>query len=176
MKCMVDNCERNEYGKLKYCENHYRRMLRNGSLEPKRKSNKNLESWECKTCEILKPKSEYGICGTAKNGSTYRFNECKKCRSNRNRLGPGDRRPRTLAKYGLTIEDYDRMLREQEFICPICKVEQDKVMHVDHDHLTGSVRGLLCESCNKGLGFFKDSVDNLRNAIKYLEKEGLSKG
>ena len=51
-------------------------------------------------------------------------------------------------------------------LCCICGEKQELV--IDHDHRTGKVRGLLCGSCNKGLGFFKDNKKYLNSAIKYL--------
>ena len=80
--------------------------------------------------------------------------------------------------YGITEEDYLRMLKEQNEVCKIClKPEtakaKDKVkrLSVDHCHTTGKVRGLLCDNCNKALGCFKDSISNLENAIKYLKEK-----
>lgn len=83
----------------------------------------------------------------------------------------------TLRKYGLTYEGYQRMMLQQEGACKICKFLFDDSIeskypdkpHVDHDHRTGKVRGLLCLSCNHGLGKFKDSVTLLVEAIAYLE-------
>jgi hypothetical protein len=72
-----------------------------------------------------------------------------------------------LKKYNLTKEQYDEMVAEQEGCCAICKVEQDG-LHVDHDHATLRVRGLLCMKCNTALGLLQDSPDNLQRAIKYL--------
>lgn len=69
-------------------------------------------------------------------------------------------------RYGITTVDVDRMKQAQEGLCAICRCE--KILVVDHDHLTGKVRGLLCQDCNKGLGMFNDSSLNLRNAIVYL--------
>ena len=60
------------------------------------------------------------------------------------------------------------MLIEQEKRCVICK--RNVILRVDHCHTTGKVRGLLCHNCNTGLGQFKDNIDNLKMAIKYLEK------
>lgn len=60
---------------------------------------------------------------------------------------------------------------EQKGLCKICHQPPNgrwKRLAVDHDHLTGKVRGLLCHSCNAGLGHFKDSVDALRSAISYI--------
>ena len=78
-------------------------------------------------------------------------------------------------KYNITIEDYDRMLLEQNNCCAICKSEYsgrgNKIFDVDHCHTTGKVRGLLCVTCNFSLGGFKDSVENLMTAIEYLNKQ-----
>ena len=73
--------------------------------------------------------------------------------------------------YGITLDDYDRMLEEQGGECAICgKHPTKKRLCVDHDHQTNKVRGLLCEKCNWGIGQFNDTVVLLRNAIEYLEK------
>jgi hypothetical protein len=74
-------------------------------------------------------------------------------------------------RYGINIEQYDKMLQEQEGCCKICKIPHTslrKRMAVDHCHSTGKVRGLLCDSCNKGLGHFKDDLELLSKAIDYL--------
>lgn len=72
--------------------------------------------------------------------------------------------------YGLTLLEYDDLLERQESACAICFTPViDRSLHVDHDHISGSVRGLLCRGCNMGLGNFLDSVEHLRNAIRYLE-------
>ena len=60
------------------------------------------------------------------------------------------------------------MMVEQANGCAICG-NSDKRLHVDHDHATGKVRGLLCMECNVSLGKFKDSPELLRKAIVYLE-------
>lgn len=77
------------------------------------------------------------------------------------------------SKYGLTLADYDEMLRTQGNGCAICgktPEENGKRLAVDHDHETGDVRGLLCDMCNKGLGCFGDSSQRLRSAANYLER------
>lgn len=78
-----------------------------------------------------------------------------------------------LKKYNLTLMDYDSLLIKQGYSCGIC-LEKDPGgkgrWHIDHDHLTNKVRGLLCHNCNTALGGFKDSVGNLQRAINYLAK------
>lgn len=71
--------------------------------------------------------------------------------------------------------DIDHLFYAQAGRCAVCEVQMlrtnrnPRAAHIDHDHTTGKVRGLLCSSCNMGLGVFKDSPDLLRQAIKYLE-------
>jgi hypothetical protein len=73
-------------------------------------------------------------------------------------------------KYGITAEDYNYMLEQQQGGCAICFQgnPSGRRLAVDHNHDTGEVRGLLCGSCNVGLGNFGDNVDNLEAAIDYL--------
>lgn len=81
-------------------------------------------------------------------------------------------------KYGITTEDRNAMYRAQGGRCAICGVgivlgsqKADKAC-IDHDHQTGVVRSLLCNTCNVGLGSFKDDVALLARAIVYLEDHG----
>jgi hypothetical protein len=86
-------------------------------------------------------------------------------------------KPRTVkneklkSSFGITIEQYDAIAANQNHQCALCGIpqaEQRKQMAVDHDHVTGKVRALLCHNCNVGLGNFKDSEQILTKAIKYL--------
>jgi len=78
-------------------------------------------------------------------------------------------RKQQLSLYGLTLEDYDTMLVEQNNSCAICNRTVEGNLFVDHDHKTDGVRGLLCNSCNLGLGYFYDNVDFLTQAVLYLK-------
>jgi hypothetical protein len=75
-------------------------------------------------------------------------------------------------KYGVSIERYNSMLKEQENVCAICGNPPDEhtQLYIDHNHETGAVRGLLCRDCNFGLGFFRDNIASLQNAVDYLKK------
>jgi len=75
-----------------------------------------------------------------------------------------------LRKYGLTKDSYQNLLEKQNNLCVICTKEFTTTPHVDHDHSTGKVRGLLCYPCNSGLGQFEDDIDRLKRAIKYLKQ------
>ena len=78
-----------------------------------------------------------------------------------------------VRRYGITSADYYRMLEEQNGGCAICGLPEQstyfKRLSVDHDHDTNKVRGLLCSECNFGLGKFKDDIDLLIKASKYLK-------
>ena len=75
-------------------------------------------------------------------------------------------------RYGITVSQYQEMLREQAGGCAICGKVQEGHLRVDHSHATNRVRGLLCTTCNVGLGSFQDNPDLLRRAITYLETRG----
>jgi hypothetical protein len=72
--------------------------------------------------------------------------------------------------HGVEDGSYESMLRLQDARCLICK--EIKRLVVDHCHVNGHVRGLLCSQCNSGLGFFHDSVENLSGAVRYLQERG----
>lgn len=82
------------------------------------------------------------------------------------------RRHHLHKKYGITPEIFAEMLKSQNGMCAICltddPVGKSKQWHVDHCHTTGKVRGLLCDRCNRGLGYFLDSPDVVQTAAEYL--------
>lgn len=86
-------------------------------------------------------------------------------------------RDRELRKsFGIGLDDYNRMLKEQNGVCAICKKPETLVNHgrvmplpVDHCHKTGKIRGLLCAHCNHAIGKFDDDVALLESAISYLK-------
>jgi Recombination endonuclease VII len=81
-----------------------------------------------------------------------------------------DRDDTLQRKYGITLEQYEQMRLDQDNKCAICSNEFTKSPHTDHDHETGEVRSLLCGTCNKGLGQFKDDPELLRKAAVYIER------
>lgn len=72
-------------------------------------------------------------------------------------------------KYRLPIETYEKMVEAQLGCCAICE-KPVEVLHVDHRQGTHIVRGLLCGTCNRGLGMFYDNSQWLENAAQYLKK------
>lgn len=77
-----------------------------------------------------------------------------------------------LKKYGLNEEQYLERFNNQNGCCRICGTSQEKLkssLHIDHNHKTGKVRGLLCVKCNNGIGQFNDSIELLEKTIEYLK-------
>lgn len=117
----------------------------------------------CTKCGELKPLTEFYNRRTVENGKRP---ECKSCK--RIQATGSSRKLKT----GCTPEQYDELYIKQKGCCAICgkhASEQSKALSADHCHTTQKVRGLLCMSCNTGLGFFKDSIYLLQEAQKYLE-------
>lgn len=109
-------------------------------------------------------------CYRCKNTTRYRSTRtcivCAKMHNN-SYLTPERRRKYSLkSKYNLTPTEHDALISEQNSKCAIC--EDTTKLHIDHDHRTGVVRGLLCHSCNVSLGHFRDNIQILEKAIKYL--------
>lgn len=83
------------------------------------------------------------------------------------------RRSLLRKSYGLEWEDYQKLLDFQDRTCAICLVkftDEGVIEHLDHDHATGEVRGVLCDACNHGLGRFRDSIEYLERAQQYLRR------
>jgi hypothetical protein len=122
----------------------------------------------CRDCGQVKPLDEFPIATRKANGrNTY----CKPCFAARvvaSRIKVhGDRREYHLRhRYGIGVADVERMLEAQDGKCLIC--EKPEPEHVDHDHGTGKVRGILCFNCNQGLGNFRDDMRSLIRAVDYL--------
>lgn len=127
---------------------------------------------KCKSCNETLPVTSFFIKKDP-NNKYYRFNSpCKEC-SNANRNASYQKAYQIKTKYNMTSEEYKNMLIAQEYSCDICGIHRDdcsKDFSVDHCHSSGNVRGLLCQSCNIGLGNFRDSIKIMKNAIAYIKK------
>lgn len=78
-----------------------------------------------------------------------------------------------LGRYGITAADYDSILAAQGGRCACCGAAANrsgKRLFVDHDHATGSVRGVICLNCNRGIGSLGDTIEGVRRALNYLER------
>ena len=85
-------------------------------------------------------------------------------------------RKSNLKKYGISLEDYDRMFEKQNGNCKTCGLpEINQRLAVDHCHETGKVRGLLCSRCNLVLGRVEENTETLWNMIEYLKEHSLER-
>jgi len=149
----------------------------------------------CTKCNENKDLSEFSKCKRNKDGHQYRCKSCdskvdknwytvnakrKKELSDRwQKENPDKVKKYKLQKYGLTVKEHDLMLANQNNLCALClKPETDvvpqtgeiKALTVDHCHVTGRVRGLLCGNCNRALGHFKDDPNVCDAASIYLRR------
>lgn len=129
-------------------------------FDPKMTS-KSLYMKRCGTCKQLKPISEFSKQTKAKDGLQSR---CKECHNVAMVSWNVENR------YGITYEVKLKMIEEQNGCCALCRqpFENEKATHVDHCHITGKIRDILCRNCNTALGSFGDSIQLLQRAMNYL--------
>ena len=108
------------------------------------------------------------------SGDAYCY-ECKKARTYQFRRDNPElakqytKTSRRRRSYGLEPEQYAALLEDQHGTCAVCREQPTgRGLHVDHDHETGEIRGLLCHNCNTALGLFKDNMLILTAAMAYL--------
>lgn len=137
----------------------------------------------CAGCQNNLPLSDFTLRKTGKR-TGQPVSKCKKCRVLVNNQYKGkegslyDRVgwPSKIRRaYGVEPEDYYRMLSEQGGGCAICGSKTPgyngkKKFAIDHCHITGMVRGVLCHPCNKALGLFKDEPETMMKAAAYINR------
>lgn len=139
--CKVEGCERERKagGDGQYCQMHRKRVIRRGDPG-----------------------------GAERQRAPFNEAEWDKPNTRRGK--------RLLDEYGLTIAEYDRLFLKQKGRCAVCgstspnskRARSDMSFCVDHDHVTGQVRGLLCQACNRALGMLKDDPELLEKAARYI--------
>jgi len=152
---------------------HYRRSLAIVGDEP---------SHSCATCGRAFPEVQFYVRRRETSHGDKRFwqSSCKDCTRTRRRITQNSTNAVGLTRsrqyylkrrYGITPEQWDAIWEAQGRRCGSCKspATDGKYWHVDHNHRTGKVRGILCHGCNTGLGNFRDDPARLQAAIHYLE-------
>ena len=128
----------------------------------------------CKSCDTTKPIDDFYLRNKT---SMVRHSTCKECDKKRvkeNHDPVAYRNAELQRRYGITQQDYEVMIAEQNNQCAICNATEPGGRHnrgyfvVDHCHTTGKVRKLLCNNCNTALGLVGDNVDTLHKMINYL--------
>ena len=128
---------------------------------------------QCKKCKQEKEeksfyKSSPGVCISCKRNQNKQWKQ-----DNQQRQKENLRRNSLRRNYGITLEQYEELLKKQDYSCAVCKRHKDeftKNLAVDHDHHNGQIRGLLCNYCNHRLvGRHRDS-NLLRKIADYLDQ------
>jgi hypothetical protein len=122
----------------------------------------------CPRCEQTLPLDAFARNRASADGATW---YCKPChnavsKANRERKHGSTREYHLRRRYGIGQAEVDAMLEAQGGLCAACR--QDEPKHVDHDHLTGEVRGMLCFLCNQALGNVRDDIGRLQGLVRYL--------
>ena len=129
----------------------------------------------CGTCSTLRPLTEFYRRASSRDGRRGACIPCTRVAAARRHQATRDaaRNRRYVNRYGITAADVDELRAEQRYRCAVCGRHEDRLplgLMVDHDHLSGTVRALLCHSCNAGLGHLRESPEILRAAIAYLAR------
>jgi len=137
--------------------------------------------------EVVFAYQDCKICGR-QNQKFYRTakSRCVKClkeyqRKYRNRPQPHgltkDKKYMLKKRYGLTVEQFGAMIASQDGRCAACGLDPStvarstrRILHVDHCHKTGRVRGLLCNGCNRALGLLNESAASAEGLIRYIKE------
>lgn len=154
----------------------------------------------CFLCSITKPIDEFCKDRRTKDGRTGYCRECQRARHKKWRNTPEGKaslkvywqkyystehgskkikdylRAKDMKNLGRTLGDYYQTVASQGGRCAICMklpAKDEKALAIDHDHATNEFRGLLCDLCNRGLGFFRDNPDLFEQAKQYLLKHQL---
>ena len=131
---------------------------------------------KCRSCGIIKPNDQFYKKRTNASGTHNECKECTKERVKRNTAANPDRArdAHYRRKYGITLAEFNRMVLSQGSKCACCGTDRPGGKHnqwcVDHDHVTGAVRELLCKDCNIVLGLVEDSPEHLQRLIAYIAK------
>jgi len=160
--CQVKECI-NRVSGSGYCMKHYKRWKKYGDplVNSKILRTKLFESGfiKCSTCRKDKEIKDFKNNKTRANGKS---GSCGSCNYNFH----------LIKKYGIDLDAYNNLLLKQNNVCAICKGEQKRDgvrLSVDHDHKTKEIRGLLCDNCNRAIGFLQDDIERIFLVAEYVE-------
>ena len=138
----------------------------------------------CTGCGVNKPLDAYHVSNKTSDGHAFK---CKICmaaywqspagKASKKRYSASvhgrqnTRKHHLKTRFDITLQEYQDLWDAQAGVCAICGLPETRNnynLFVDHDHVTGKIRGLLCNSCNAGIGFFKDNPSLMDSAKEYL--------
>lgn len=155
--CTVDGCGRTEAARG-LCSRHYYRQQRGLPLDATYAELRATAKPACSVDGCGQPSVARGMCRPHYSRQWQRRYRAEQ---------PEKVRAWGYKKYGLTADDVANLLAAQGGVCPICELPPERA-HIDHNHDTGQVRGILCHNCNIGLGHFRDDMERLIRATSYL--------
>lgn len=120
--------------------------------------------------EKKRKKKDYDVLWYEKNKEKVKEATRTWRKNNKDRARKAARLAHVRRVYNLSAESYAKLLADQNDACAICSGKLGKHPYVDHNHVTGKVRGLLCIRCNSALGMMDDSPERLRAAAAYIER------
>ena len=138
-----------------------------------------MSELKCSLCKETKDSSLFPKANNKKRGFAWECTKCKTARrvEKKQSMSAEDwsllqRSYYLKSAYGLTLDEYNTKLKQQNHKCAICNMDEvdvlNQTLYVDHCHTTNKVRGLLCHPCNVSLGLLKENIEVLDNAKKYL--------
>jgi hypothetical protein len=137
-----------------------------------------LKEKSCACCKKIKPTEMFYVCRKKKTGRLNYSTQCKECLNGKGKIYVLKNKPvryRANRKwyykkyYGMTPEEVLAKKQAADFKCEICQ-KKKKIIHIDHCHATGLIRGLLCFKCNGAIGKFEDDPSLIQMAMNYLIK------
>lgn len=132
--------------------------VRKDKYVSKKEFNKDSKLKRCSSCKEIKSKGEF------RKHKSYYAPKCRKCEKDK------VFEYNINKNYNISLDEYNNMLKNQNYKCMICKSDNgNRRLCVDHNHVNGEVRALLCDHCNTGLNKFKENINLLELAIKYLK-------
>ena len=177
--CSIEGCEKKQAGRG-WCAMHLARWRNTGSTVMVKGCHRS--GCEVEGCD--KKHYSHGFCVQharqhRKGHIPFLYNKCKFCGEDildrilsatfhKSCVKQHQRNMRFIKEYGITLADYESLGAFQQHKCAICNQETSEDLHVDHDHHTNVVRGLLCGSCNRALGLLEDDIYRLVRAREYL--------
>jgi len=146
----------------------------------------------CNGCQEWRSRGDFNTDSGSPDGKSYRCRPCRKkyrrqkevkartsaynkkyAADNPELMKQKDRKNMLKRFWNMTSEQYNEMLKAQNGTCALCdrtESSPNKSLCIDHDHITGKIRGLLCDNHNRAMGLFKDSIEDLEKAVEYLKK------